>query len=131
GNALFDESGWDLWYLKTYVIGNPFQPAWFHFPISRETLFHYYVWGFFKVFGFNILSYQAALFVIWLTTFIFTLFLVDLFFGSYIVTSLAALIFNFLPFAFIYTFAGYRYPMATALAVVSLFFLQAGFRNGS
>jgi len=131
GNALFDESGWDLWYLKTYVIGHPFQPAWFHFPISRETLFHYYVWGFFKVFGFNILSYQAALFVIWLTTFIFTLFLVDLFFGSYIVTSLAALIFNFLPFAFIYTFAGYRYPMATALAVVSLFFLQAGFRNGS
>ena len=46
GNALFDESGWDLWYLKSYVIGHPYQPAWFHFPISRETLFHYYVWGF-------------------------------------------------------------------------------------
>src|SRR5262249_30548083 len=64
GNALFDESGWDLWYLKTYVIGHPYQAAWFHFPISRETLFHYYVWAFLKLFGFNILSYQAALFVI-------------------------------------------------------------------
>ena len=131
GDALFDESGWDLWYLKRYVIGHPYQPAWFHIVISRETLFHYYVWGFLKLFGFNILAYQAALFVIWLTTFLFTLLLVDLFFRSYIVTSVTALVFNFLPFAFIYTFAGYRYPMAVALAVVSLYFLHVGFRNGS
>ena len=129
GNALFDESGWDLWYLKSFVIGHPYQPAWYHFLISRETLFHYYVWGFLKLFGFNILSYQAALFVIWLTIFVFTLLLADLFFESYLVTSVAALILNFLPFAFIYTFAGYRYPMATALAVVSLYFLHLGFRT--
>ncbi len=131
GDALFDESGWDLWYLKSYVIGHPYQPAWFHAPISRETLFHYYVWAFLRLFGFNILSYEAALFFIWLATFIFTILLVDLFFRSYIVTSVAALTFNFLPFAFIYTFAGYRYPMATALAVTSLYFLHLGFRNGS
>lgn len=131
GDALFDESGWDLWYLKTYVIGHPYQAAWLHFPISRETLFHYYVWGFLRLFGFNILAYQAALFVIWFTTFLFTLLLVHLFFKSYIVTSVTALVFNFLPFAFIYTFAGYRYPMAVALAVVSLYFLHVGFRNGS
>jgi DNA-binding beta-propeller fold protein YncE len=131
GDGLFDESGWDLWYLKSYVIGHPYQPAWFHSPISRETLFHYYVWGFLKLFGFNILAYQAALFVIWLTSYVFTLLLVDLFFESYIVTSVTALIFNFLPFAFIYTFAGYRYPMATALAVVSLYFLHVGFRTDS
>jgi hypothetical protein len=110
GNGLFDESGNDLGYLKSYVIGHPYQAAWFHGIISRETLFHYYVWGFLKLFGFNILLYEAALFVIWLTAFVFTLLLVDLFFGSYIVTSVAALSFNFLPFAFIYTFVGYRYP---------------------
>ena len=131
GNALFDESGWDLWYLKSYVIGHPYQPAWFHSPIARETLFHYYVWGFLKLFGFNILAYQAALFVIWLTIFVFTLLLVHLFFESYVVTSVAALVLNFLPFAFVYTFAGYRYPMATALAVVSLYFLHLGFRTSS
>jgi DNA-binding beta-propeller fold protein YncE len=131
GNALFDESGWDLWYLKSYVMGHPYQAAWFHPPIARETLFHYYVWGFLKLFGFNILGYQAALFVIWLTIFVFTLLLVHLFFESYVVTSVAALILNFLPFAFIYTFAGYRYPMATALAVVSLYFLHLGFRGSS
>jgi DNA-binding beta-propeller fold protein YncE len=132
GNALFDESGWDLWFLKSYVIGHPYQAAWFHPPVlSRETLFHYYVWGFLKLFGFNILAYEAALFIIWLTIFVFTLLLVDLFFESYLVTSVTALTFNFLPFAFIYTFAGYRYPMAVALAIVSVYFLHLGFRNSS
>jgi hypothetical protein len=131
GNGLFDESGWDLWFLKSHVIGHPFQAAWFHPPISRETLFHYYVWGFLRLFGFNILSYETALFIIWFATFLFTLLLVDLFFRSYIVTSITALIFNFLPFAFIYTFAGYRYPLATALCVASLYFLHLGFRNAS
>lgn len=131
GNALFDESGWDLWYLKSCVIGHPYQPAWFHAPISRETLFHYYVLGFLRLFGFNILSYEAALFCIWLATFIFTLLLVHLFFKSHIVTSITALIFSFLPFAFIYTFAGYRYPLAVALAVASLYFLHLGFRLAS
>src|SRR5213594_2962986 len=131
GDALFDESGWDLWYLKSYVIGHPYQPAWFHAPISRETLFHYYVWGFLKLFGFNILAYEAALFVIWSSTFVFTLLLVDLFFGSYIVTSVTALVFNFLPFAFIYTFVGYRYPLTVLLCVASLYFLHVGFRTSS
>jgi hypothetical protein len=131
GNGLFDESGWDLWFLKSYVIGHPFQPAWFHSPISRETLFHYYLLPFFTLFGYNILAYEAALFVIWCATFLFTLLLVDLLFESSIVTTVTALIFNFLPFAFIYTFAGYRYPMATALCVASLYFLYLGYKRES
>lgn len=131
GNGLFDESGWDLWFLKSYVIGQPFQPAWFHSPISRETLFHYYLLPFFNLFGYNILAYEAGLFVIWGATFLFTILLVDLLFKSYLVTSVTALAFNFLPFAFIYTFAGYRYPMATALCVASLYFLHRGFKQES
>src|SRR6266404_738742 len=121
GNALFDESGWDLWFLKSRIMGHPFQPVWpDHITMARETLFHYYVWAFLRLFGYNILSYEAALFVVWCTIFIFTLLLVHLLFRSYIVTSVTALVFNFLPFAFIFTFAGYRYPMSSVLAVVSL-----------
>jgi hypothetical protein len=131
GDSLFDESANDLGYLKSYVIGHPYQAAWFNGIISRETLFHYYVWGFLKLFGFNILSYEAALFLIWLTAFVFTLLLVDLFFWSYIVTSVAALSFNFLPFAFIYTFVGYRYPMTILFCIASVYFLHLGFRKAS
>ena len=134
GNGLFDDSAVDLLYLKNYVIGHPFQPAWFHerpFPylISRETLFHYYVWGFLRLFGYNIVSYEAALLVIWCAAFTFTLLYVDLLFRSLVVTSIAALIFNFLPLAFIYTFVGYRYPMTIFFCVASLYFLHLGFTN--
>ena len=134
GDGLFDDSAVDLLYLKNYVIGHPFQPAWFHpYPllISRETLFHYYVWGFLHFFGYNILSYEAALLVLWCGAFLFTLLLVDLFFGSYVVTSVVALIFNFLPFAFIYTFVGYRYPMTVLFCLASVYFLYLGFGTAS
>src|SRR4029077_19649967 len=92
GNALFDESAWDLWFLKSRIMDHPFQPVWpDHIMMARETLFHYYVWAFLHLFGYNILSYEAALFVIWCTIFIFTLLLVHLLFRSYIVTSVTAL----------------------------------------
>src|SRR5437762_8022548 len=134
GNGLFEDSAVDLLYLKTYVMGHPFQPAWFHpypFLISRETLFHYYLWAFLDLFGHNIISYEAALLVLWSVVFIFTLLLADLFFGSFVVTSVTALVFNFLPFAFIYTFVGYRYPLTVLLCVASLYFLHLGFRSTS
>jgi len=134
GNGLFEDSAIDLLYLKNYVMGHPFQPAWFHpypYLISRETLFHYYVWGFLDLFGHNIISYEAALLVLWSGVFIFTLLLADLFFQSYVVTSVTALVFNFLPFAFIYTFVGYRYPLTVLLGVASLYFLHLGSRTSS
>jgi len=132
GDGLFDDSAVDLLYLKNYVMGHPFQPAWFHahpFLISRETLFHYYVWGFLRVFGYNILSYEVSLLVLWCAVFIFTLLIVELLFGSYVVSSVVALIFNFFSFAFIYTFVGYRYPMTMFFCVASLYFLHLGFRT--
>jgi hypothetical protein len=131
GNGLFEDSAVDLLYLKSYVIGHPFQAAWFHplFLISRETLFHYYVLGFLHLFGYNIVSYEAALLVLWCTAFVFMLLLVDHFFRSSIVTSMAALVFSFLPFAFIYTFVGYRYPMTICFCLASLYFLHLGFTN--
>ena len=134
GNGLFEDSAVDLLYLKNYVIGHPFQAAWFHpypFLISRETLFHYYIWGFLHLFGFNILSYEAALLLLWCAVFTFTILLADLLFESYVVTSVIALVFNFLPFAFIYTFVGYRYPMTVLLCVASVYFLRLGFRTSS
>src|SRR5437867_11219722 len=131
GDGLFDESANDVVYRRSSIIGHPDQAAWYHGIITRDTLFHYYVWGFLKLFGFNILSYEAALFCIWLATFVFTLLLADLFFRSYVVTSVTALVFNFLPFAFIYTFVGYRYPITTLFCVASVYFLHLGFRRAS
>lgn len=120
--------------MKTYVIGHPFQPAWFHphpFVISRETLFHYYVWSFLHWFGYNILSYEAALLVLWCLAFVFTLLLLDILFQSNTVTSIAAVVLNFFAYSFIYTFVGYRYPMTVAFCLASLYFLYRGLKTGS
>jgi DNA-binding beta-propeller fold protein YncE len=133
GDGLFDDSAVDLLYLKITVTSQPFQAAWFH-PygfIARETLFHYYLWPWLHLFGYNILVNEAALLALWCGTFLFTLLLTDLFFESYVVTSVIALVFTFLPFAFIYTFVGYHYEMTAPLCVASLYFLHVGFKTDS
>ena len=133
GDGIFDDSAVDLSYLKTTVTSQPFQAAWFH-PygfIARETLFHYYLWPWLHLFGYNIVANEAALLALWCATFLFTLLLTDLFFESYVVTSVIALVFTFLPFAFIYTFVGYHYEMTAPLCVASLYFLHVGFKTDS
>ena len=134
GDGLFEDSPGDLLFLKTYVISRPFQAAWFHVfygSIAQETLFHYYLWPWLHLFGYNILTNEVALLGLWCTVFLFTLLLTDLFFQSCVVTSVIALVFTFLPFAFIYTFVGYCYAMAVPLCVASLYFLHVGFKTDS
>jgi hypothetical protein len=134
GDGIFDDAAVDLLFLKTHVISRPFQAAWFYsygFPHAREPLFHYYLWPWLHLFGYNILANEAALLALWCTTFLFTLLLTDLFFESYVVTSVIALVFTFLPFAFTYTFVGYYYEMAVPLCVASLYFLHVGFKTDS
>src|SRR5438477_2629657 len=133
GDGIFEDASVDLLFLKTHVTSRPFQAAWFH-PygfIAHETLFHCYLWPWLHLFGYNILTNEAALLALWCTTFLFTLLLTDLFFQSYVVTSVIALVFTFLPFAFIYTFVGYHYEMAVPLCVASVYFLHVGFKTGS
>src|SRR5215470_3464140 len=103
GDGIFDDAAVDLLYLKSTVTTQPFQAAWFHSYgfIARETLFHFYLWPWLHVFGYNILTNEAALLALWCTTFLFTLLLVDVLFRSGVITFIAALIFTFLPFAFI------------------------------
>src|SRR5438093_9179159 len=133
GDGLFEDASVDLLFLKTHVTSRSFQAAWFHFygPIEHETLFHYYLWPWLHLFGYNILTNEVALLDLWCTVFLFTLLLTDLFFQSYVVTSVIALVFTFLAFAFIYTFVGYHYAMSVPLCVASLYFLHVGFKTDS
>src|SRR6266571_2260794 len=133
GDGIFDDAADDLLFLKTHATGRPFQAAWFqsYGYIAHETLFHYYLWPWLHLFGYNILTDEAASLALWCTTFLFTLLLTDLFFESYVVTSVIALVFTFLPFAFIYSFFAFHYEMAAPLCVASLYFLHVGFKTDS
>ena len=134
GDGIFADAAQDLLFLKTHVTSRPFQAAWFETYGAygaHETLFHYYLWQWLHLFGYNILTNEAALLGLWCTTFLFTLLLIDLFFQSYVVTSVIALVFTFLPFAFIYTFVGYHYEISVPLCIASVYFLHVGFKTDS
>jgi hypothetical protein len=132
GDGIFADGARDVLYLKTHVTSRPFQAAWFQSDgWAYETLFHYYLWPWLHLFGYNTLTDEAASVALWCATFLFTLLLTDLFFQSYVVTSVIALVFTFLPFAFIYSFVAFHYEMAAPLCVASLYFLHVGFKTDS
>lgn len=126
-NGLFDDAAWDIYFAKKYVFTHePFQAA-VSEGIAREVGFHYYITPFFLLFGYNLLTFNCALLLLGLATFIFTCLIIHRLFENYFVTVLSAVVFNFLPFHFIETFVGHRYAMAAPLITASLYFLMTGF----
>ncbi len=128
GNAVFDDAQQAVKYLKVLAIGHPFAAAWWFPPENTvvESLFTYYLWPWFSLFGYSALTDEAASMALWCVTFLFTLLLTDLLCESYVVTAVVALVFTFLPFAFIYSFIAFNYEMAPMFAVMSLYFLHRG-----
>lgn len=130
-NGLFDDAAWDIYFAKKFIFTHEaFQTA-VSDGIARETIFHYYIGIWFFVFGYNLLTFNLALLVLGMTTFIFTSLIVHYLFKNYLVTIVSALVFNFLPFHFIQTFIGHRYSMAAPLLTASLYFLMTGFSRRS
>jgi hypothetical protein len=117
-NGLFDDAAWDIYFAKNHVFTHePFQVA-YSDGIARESIFHYSIIFFFVLFGYNLLTFNVSL-------------LIHRLFNSYLVTIVAALVFNFLPLHFIQTFIGHRYAMAAPLIMSSLYFLTTGFADRS
>ncbi len=127
GGGIFEDCVRSVTYLKTRAIGHPFAAAWWMSDNwCVESLFHYYLWPWFSLFGWSILTDEAAALAMWCVTFLFTLLLIDLLTKSSVVTSVVALVFTFLPFAFIYSFVAFHYGMTPMFAVMSLYFLHRG-----
>src|SRR3954470_21334435 len=130
-NGLFDDAAWDIYFAKKYVFTHePFQAA-VSEGIAREVGFHYYITPFFLLFGYNLLTFNCALLLLGLVTFIFTCLIIHQLFGNYFVTILSAIVFNFLPLQFIETFVGHRSAMAAHLITGSLYLLMTGFSRRS
>ncbi len=128
GGGIFEDCVRSVTYLKTRGIGHPFAAAWWFWGDNWcvESLFSYYLWPWFSLFGYSIVVDEMASLTMWSVTFLFTLLLIDLLLESYVVTSVVALVFTFLPFAFIYSFVAFHYGMTPMFAVMSLYFLHKG-----
>ena len=133
-NGLFDDAAWDIYFAKNQVFsGAPFQPAFFDSVglISREVVFHYYISGLFKVFGYNLPVFNFSLLILGFVTVFFTTFIIHRIFNDTRVTLLSALIINFFPLHYMHIFMGHRYAIAAPLMVVSLYFLYTALSNKS
>src|SRR3954452_23211234 len=103
-NGLFDDAAWDIYFAKQHIFSHePFQAA-ISEGIAREVGFHYYIWPWFILFGWNLLTFNVALLALGVSTFIFTCLIVHELFRNSLVTIVSALVFNFLPLQFIHTF---------------------------
>ena len=131
--GLFDDAAWDIYFARNHAFNGAFQAAFFDQVglISRETVFHYYITSFFKLFGYNLLVFNAALLVLGFVTVLFTTLTVHRLFRTPAITIVAALVLNFLPLHYIHIFVGHRYAIAAPLMMVSLYLLYAGFLDRS
>lgn len=129
--GLFDDAAWDIFFSKDRANFAPFQVAFFDDigRINRETLFHYYITIFFKLLGYNLLAFNISLLVLGFVTVLFTSLVIHELFKNNYVTTISALILNFLPFHFLHVFRGDRYAIAAPLMVVSLYFLYLGLQK--
>jgi hypothetical protein len=132
-NGLFDDAAWDIYFARDHAFSGPFQAAFFDEVglISRETAFHYYIATFFKLFGYNLLVFNAALLILGFVTVLFTTLTVHRLFRTPTITVVAALVLNFLPLHYLQVWAGHRYAIAAPLMMVSLYLLYSGFLDRS
>lgn len=134
GNGVFDDAAWDIYYAKDHIFNEqPFQAAFFDEVgiISREVVFHYYITIFFKVFGYNLLTFNLSLLLLGYITVIFTSLIVKRLTKSNGMMLLAGLIMNFLPLYFMQTFIGHRYVIIPPLITMASYFLIIGFEKRS
>lgn len=131
--GLFDDAAWDIFFAKNHAFNGPYQPAFFDTVgyISRETVFHYYITIFFKLFGYNLLVFNISLLFLGFITVFFTTFIVHRLFKNNLLTIITAFIINFFPFQYMHIFMGHRYAIAAPLMVISLYFLYQSFINKS
>jgi hypothetical protein len=133
-NGLFDDAAWDIHFAKSYILGgHPFQAAVFldGNSAAREVIYHLYLIPFFKLLGFNLMTFAIALLILGFTTFVFTILLIHAMFKNYLVTITSALVLNFLPLHFIHTFVGHRYAIVAPLIMSSIYFLYTGYKRKS
>jgi hypothetical protein len=132
--GLFDDAAWDIYFANDKIFtGMPFQAAFFDQVglISRETVFHYYITVFFKLFGYNLLVFNFSLLLLGFITVLFTALIIHKLFGNLAITLIMGIVINFFPLHYMHVFMGHRYAIIAPLMTMSLFFLYSAYLDNS
>ena len=131
-NGLFDDAAWNVYFSFKYIFTEvPFQAAFYDHGISREVIFHYYITFAFKLFGYNLLTFNISVLFLGFISYIFTLLLIQKLFKKIYITIIMGIVMNFLQIHFIFSFVGQRYSIVPPLLISSTYFLYIGFKDRS
>jgi hypothetical protein len=132
--GISDDAAWDIYFAKKFILlsDGAFQPSFLDdFGLSRESLYHYYILGLFKIWGYNLLTFNMGLFFLGYISVLFTTLTIQLLFNRWWITIIGALIILTFPLHVTQTFNGHRYAIALPLIMMSYYFLLSGFNYQS
>ncbi|WP_404421710.1 hypothetical protein [Nibricoccus sp. IMCC34717] len=133
--GIFDDAAWDLVFARERVAteGVPFQAAFFDDVggISRETLFHYYIFSFFALFGYNLDVFLTAVTTLTGLNVLFITLSVGRVVPWRHAPLVAFVIAGTYPFLYGETYIAHRYAVAMPLASGAFYFLLGAFQERS
>ncbi|MDX2187962.1 MAG: hypothetical protein SFV32_13590 [Opitutaceae bacterium] len=133
--GFFDDAAWDIVFAQEHVgvPGVPFQAAFYDEigAISRETLFHYYVFSFFALFGYDLETFMAAVLSLTALNILFTTLAVQRLVPWKYAGAVAFPVIALFPLLFGQTYMAHRYAVAMPLASGAFYFLLGAFQDKS
>lgn len=131
--GLFDDGAWDIFdaRLKCFTNDN-FEIIFFDRKIgniSRELVFHYYMSILFRLFGYNMLTFNTGLIVLGYFTVIFTMLTAYEISEKITFSICSALTLLFLPLNFTQVYMGHRYAICGPLLMISYYCIVKAFKH--
>ena len=124
--GLFDDAAWDIFdsRLKCFT-SDSFELIFFDDigRISRELIFHYYIAVMFRLFGYNLMTFNISLILLGWITVMFTMLTVYELSGKLYTATISGIVLMFLPLEFTQVYMGHRYAICGPLMMVSFYFL--------
>ena len=131
--GLFDDAGWDIYLSREKCFSNDIFEIIFWDEgigrISRELLFHYYISIFFRLFGYNMFTFNMALTILGYITVLFTFLLAYEISGKLPAALMTGIFLNYLPLNYTQVYMGHRYAICGPVMMISVYFLYKAFKK--
>lgn len=133
--GLFDDAAWDIFDARLKCFnGKNFEIIFFDSRIggiSRELVFHYYITFFFRLFGFNLAVFNAALNILGWITVLFTFLSVKEMTDNIYIAICTSVTLTVFPLHYTQVYMGHRYAICAPLMMIALYFIVRAVKRGS
>lgn len=133
--GLFDDGAWDIFDArKMCFTSKRFELIFWDENIgliSRELVFHYFMVILFKIFGYNLLTFNVGLIFLGFITVLFTTLTAYELKKDPVIAGACGIFLNFMPLNFTQVYMGHRYAICGPLLMISFYFIVRAFKRNS